>query len=338
MRSKYLSRKVATAIVAGLTVLSVAACSSPGTPLSTTDSGATDKQYTIGILVPQENQGAYGAAYSTNIKKKAELLGVEVVILNSDYTAATQQSQMQQLIAKKVDAIVLWPAVFGTTSTMLLAAKKAGIPVNISNSVVSADEADLYHTFTGPSDTRIGENQADIVGKMLSGSGNVIIIEGQPGNTAATGRLNGFTDQISRSYPGITILGSQPGNWQQQMAQTATSNLLTRFGVDVDVVVTADDVMAAGAAQAIAIAGLTGKVLLVGSGYYEVTPPLMESGEQSATLFQSPCWDAVYALDKIVAVLNGENVDKEYLMPVPEVTKDNMGEYTPMGCLPGDEL
>jgi ribose transport system substrate-binding protein len=336
MRKRNITRLVGAALAVGLASASLVACASSGMPLNSDT--AASKQFTIGVLVPEENQNAYSASYSANIKKKAESLGVKITVLNSDYNAATQQSQMDQLIAQKVDGIILWPAVAGTTSTMLLAAKKAGIPVNISNSVVSADEKDLYKTFTGPSDTRIGENQADIVNTLLNGKGNAIIIEGQPGNSAAAGRLNGFKDQIASKAPGITILGSQPGNWQQAEAQTATSNLLTRFGDQVNVVVTADDVMAAGAAQAISNAGLTGKVLLVGSGYYEVTPPLMKSGQQTATLFQSPCWDAVHAMKEMLAVLNGETVDKEYLMPVPEVTKDNMGDFTPMGCLPGDEL
>lgn len=334
MNTSLMRRVAAVASTAGL-VAALAACAP--TSSEPAGSGSASEEYSIGVLVPQENQGAYGAAYAANIRQKAESLGVSVTLLNSDYTAATQQAQMDQLIAQGVDGIILWPAVFGTTSSMLLAAKKAEIPVNISNSIVSEEEADLFNTFTGPSDTRIGSDQADIVNDLLGGEGNIIVIEGQPGNTAAIGRLNGLKDQLAEVAPGITILGSQPGNWLQAMAQTATSNLLTRFGDQVDAVVAADDVMAAGAAAAIKNSDVA-DVALVGSGYYEVTPPLIENGEQTATLFQSPCWDAVYALEKMVDVLDGKDVDKEYLMPVPVVTVDNMADFTPMGCLPGDEL
>jgi len=327
-------------LVAVVSVLALLA-SACGTSSNNSTGGSTSgsvKHYQIGVLVPEENQNAYSAAYSSDIKKKAATLGVTVTVLNSNYTASIQQAQMQQLIAKKVDGIILWPAVFGTTKTMLLAAQRAKIPVVISNSIVSPLEKELFRTFTGPSDIRIGNNQADVVNKLLNGKGNVIIIEGQPGNTAATGRLNGFKDQIAKVAPGIKVLGSQPGNWLQAMSQTATSNLLTRYGSQVSAVVTADDVEAAGAGQAIAIAGMTGKVKLVGSGYYEVTPPLIQNGSETATLFQSPCWDAVHAMQAMNSVLKGETVDSEYLMPVPVVTKDNASQYTPMGCLPGDSL
>jgi|AntAceMinimDraft_12_1070368.scaffolds.fasta_scaffold02437_5 ribose transport system substrate-binding protein len=336
-----LIRRIAATATAGLVVALAACAAAPTEPAPSAPAPAeaetTSVEYSIGVLVPQENQNAYGASYVDNLRKKAEALGVTITLLNSDYTATTQQAQMDQLIAQGVDGIILWPAVFGTTSTMLLAAQEAGIPVNISNSVVSDEEVDLFNTFTGPSDVRIGSDQADIVNDLLGGQGNIVVIEGQPGNTAAIGRLNGLTDRLAEVAPGITILGSQPANWLQAMAQTATSNLLTRFGDQVDVVVAADDVMAAGAAAAIKNSGLSG-ISLVGSGYYEVTPALIESGEQFATLFQSPCWDAVYALEKMVDVLNGVAVDKEYLMPVPVVTKDTMADFTPMGCLPGTEF
>jgi ribose transport system substrate-binding protein len=312
------------------------ACSS-GTGASTT--GASGQHhYKIGFLIPEENQNAYSAAYAADVTKKAAALGVHVTILNSNYTASVQRSQMQQLIAQKVNGIVLWPAVYGTTESMMLAARKANIPVDVSNSVVSPQEKSLYHTFTGPSDTRIGAEQADEVNTLLHGHGNVVIIEGQPGNTAATGRLNGFEQQIKHVAPGVKVLGVQPGNWLQAMSQTATSNLLTRYRGKVNAVVAADDVAAAGAAQAISSAGLTGKVKLVGSGYYQMTPPLIKNGEETATLFQSPCWDAVYALQKMVDVLEGHGVTSQYLMPVPVVTKANAGHYHPMGCLPGTGL
>lgn len=308
-------------------------CASPGgTNAGAADGG--DESLTIGVLVPQQDDGPYGAAFAKQVELAADEAGVDVVILNSKYDAATQQSQMDQLIAKKVDGIVLWPAVEGTTQAMLLKANQAGIPINVANSAVSEEERDLYTTFTGPSDYDIGATQAELLNDLLGGQGNIVVIEGVPGNAPTIGRSEGVQETLKEIAPGITVLGTQPGFWQQAKAQTATANLLTRFGSEVDAVVASDDVMSPGAAQAIKAAGLADSVILIGAGLYETTPALIESGDIDATVFQSPCWDGFEAIDKIIKVVKGEDVEDSYIMPVPPVTADNLGDFEPMGCLP----
>lgn len=332
-------RKWAGAAALGCAALLAAACSSSGsagTAASTGSAGSgSAKHYTIGLLVPEDAQNAYSTAYVMDMQKEAKSLGETLTVLNSNYTASVQQSQMQQLIAQKVNGIILWPAVYGTTTAMMLQAKQANIPVDVSNSVVGPSDASLFHTFTGPSQTRIGVQQADEIKTLLNGKGNVVIIEGQPGNTAATDRLSGFEQEIAKVAPGIHVLGVQPGDWLQAMSQTATADLLTRYGSQVNAVVAADDVEAAGSAQAIKAAGLTGKVKLVGAGYYQMTPALIKDGEETATLFQSPCWDAQHALQEMNDVIEGKQVASEYLMPVPTLTAANASNYQPMGCLSG---
>jgi ribose transport system substrate-binding protein len=314
--------------VAALFLTTACAGNAPATP------GGDGERLTIGVLVPQQDDGPYGAAFAKQVELAADEANVDVTILNSKYDAATQQSQMDQLIAKKVDGIVLWPAVEGTTQTMLLKANQAGIPINVANSAVSDEERALYTTFTGPSDYDIGATQAQLVKDLVGDEGNIIVIEGVPGNAPTIGRSDGVQETLKEIAPGIKVLGTQPGFWQQAKAQTATANLLTRFGDQVDAVVASDDVMSPGAAQAIKAAGLTGKVFLIGAGLYETTPALIESGDIDATVFQSPCWDGFEAIDKIIKVVKGEKVDDSYIMPVPPVTAENMGEFEPMGCLP----
>lgn len=290
---------------------------------------------TIGVLIPEENQNAYSAAYAKDIQLTAKKLGVNVIVLNSNYTASVQQAQMKELIAKKVDGIVLWPGVAGTTLPMLLGAKAANIPVNISNSVVAKNENKYFHSYTGPSDYRVGVSQAKLVARLLHKKGNIVEIEGVPGNEPTIERLAGLKDKLAKIAPKIKLLSVQPANWLQAKAESATAELLTRYGSKVNAVVTQDDVMAAGAAQAIESAGLKGKVKLIGSGFYTMTPPLLKSGVETATVFQSPCWDGVMAMRQIVRVVQGKTVPKQIIMPIPAVAKGNPKHYKPMGCIPG---
>jgi ABC-type sugar transport system substrate-binding protein len=332
------SWRPAVVAIAGLLCLSVAACGSSTSSSTTsggTSSAATKKtdEISIGFLIPEENQNAYSASYAANVRKAAQNAGVKVTLLNSNYTASIQQAQMKELIAKKVDGIVLWPGIAGTSLPMLLNAKAAGIPVNISNSAVSEKEAPYYHTYTGTDDFGKGKAQGKLVAKHMNNRGNIVVIEGQPGSGPAISILKGVKAALAEVAPAMKILAVQPGDWQQAKAATATANLLSRYGGRVDAVVASDDVMAAGSAQAIKSAGLTGKVKLFGMGYYAMTPPLLNSGAETATLFQSPCWDGVMALRQMVAVIQGEKVAKQTIMPVPAVAKGTKLE--PNGCLPG---
>ncbi len=102
-----LIRRIAATATAGLVVALAACAAAPTEPAPSAPAPAeaetTSVEYSIGVLVPQENQNAYGASYVDNLRKKAEALGVTITLLNSDYTATTQQAQMDQLIAQGVD-------------------------------------------------------------------------------------------------------------------------------------------------------------------------------------------------------------------------------------------
>jgi len=334
MTGKLWPRRLGVGGVVGLMCVAIAACGASEESSEPTGSASMkNSDIEIGFLIPQENQNAYSAAYAANVREAARNAGVKLRILNSNYTASVQQAQMKELIAKRVDGIVLWPGVAGTSLPMLLAAEAAEIPVNISNSAVSEEEAPYYHTYTGTDDFAKGKKQGELVAKNLNNRGNIMVVEGQPGSGPAINIVKGLKAALAEVAPGIKILGSQPGNWQQAKAATATANLLSRFGGKVDAVVASDDVMAAGSAQAIKSAGVQDEVELFGMGYYTMTPPLLESGAQTATLFQSPCWDGVVALKAMIGVVKGEDVPEEIIMPVPEVEKGT--DFEPNGCFPG---
>ena len=324
-----LFRRVALAIaVCAATVLTGTACGAPG--------AATDNEDwpTIAFLVPMDRNHEYGRNYVSSLRKAAEEHHVNAFVMNSNYDASVQASQMKIAIAKKVDGIVIWPALYGAEQPMLIQAQRAGIPVDISNSQPPEDlDTGLYHAFTGPNDQRIGELQGKELAKLLGGKGTYVYIGGTPGNAAAINRQIGLEREMA-NHPDIKLLGSQPGNFDKNQAQTAGSSLISRFGNQIDALVTPDDIMASGAAQALDAAGMAGQVKLLGHNYAPVARSLLENGSMATTLFQSPCWDSTHALTTMMDVLAGKDVPPVSYMPLPVVTKDNLDEFTPNGCLP----
>ena len=320
------NRRNATIALVAVASLGLAAC---GSSAASTAAGKAGPKKVIALL-PQEYDQPYGAVYVDTMKKTATKLGITLELQNSKYDAATQASQCNVAIAEKPNAIILWPADATAVSPCLLKAKAAGIPVNSSNSDVVAANKNLVHTYSGPSNDQVGRLDADMLNDALKGKGNVIIIEGQPGNSTATDRLTGFRNQLATKYPNIKVLGMQPANWDKALAITATSELLTRFGSQVNGIYAQDDTMASGAVEAIKSRGINpSTIAIVGCGNTKLGQANVLSGAQYGTLFQSPVWDGSNALDLINKVMLGQKTPTNVFMPMPEVTKVNASKYQP---------
>jgi ribose transport system substrate-binding protein len=317
-----ITRPVAIAAVLAAAALGLTACSSGGSGAA---SGGSLK---VTALLPQGYDQPYGSVYVDTMKKEAKKLGVELTLTNAKYDASKQASDCDVAVAKKPAGIILWPADATAVRPCLLKAKAAGIPVNSSNSDVLAKDKSLVHSYSGPSNDKVGRLDADLLGKALNGKGEIVIVQGQPGNSTAVDRQTGFEAQLKDKYPGITVLGAQPANWDKAQAVTATSELLTRYGDKIKGIYAQDDTMAAGAIEALQNRGVDpSSIPIVACGDTKLGQPNVLSGAQYGTLFQSPVWDGQHAIDNIVKVIKKQTVAKNVYMPMPLVTKDNAAKY-----------
>lgn len=257
---------------------------------------------------------------------------IELKIFNAKYDAATQASQATTALAQKPAAMMLWPANPAGARTILLQAKQAGVPVQIENSALLESDAptDLYKSYVGPDNVKVGELQADMTNKALGGQGRVVMIEGQPANSVNTDRIAGYRNKLARIAPGIQVLDSQPGFWQQPKSQSVMAEFLTRFNGAIDAVYTSDDIAAAGAVQALQAANIPkGQIKVISAGGNKLGLPLVEQGWVYGTVFQSPNAEADLAIPTIVKIMNGEPVERIYHIALPEVTTDNVKQFTP---------
>lgn len=314
-------------VTAATTLTAVALVSTTLAGCGGSASGGGSSKSVIALL-PQGNDQPYGAVYVKTMQAQAKKLGIKLELTNSKYDAATQSSQCDVAVAKKPSAIILWPADARAVRPCLLKAKAANIPVNSSNSDVLAADKSLVHAYSGPSNDQVGRLDADLLSKGMNGKGNIIVVLGQPGNSTAIDRFNGFKDQLAKKHPGIKILGSQPANWDKAQAITATSELVTRFGKRIDGVYAQDDTMAAGVVEALQNRGVDpASKIIVGCGNTKLGQANVKAGDQYGTLFQSPVWDGQHAVDLAAAVIDGKKVKADTFMPMPEVTKANVDKY-----------
>lgn len=321
--------RVALVSVLAVAGLALSGCSASNGSDAGGDAG-TDGGYNVYALLPQGNDQPYGTNYLKAMNAAAADMGVNLTITNAEYDSAKQANECSVAIASKPDGIILWPAAVDTIRPCLEAAKAAGIPVNASNSDVLPEDKSLVGTYTGPSNDGVGRAAAKLIGDVLGDAGgNIIIVQGLSGNSTAIDREAGFRDELAASYPNVTVIGQQPGDWAKDVALTVTSEMLTSLGEEnIDAIYAVDDTMAAGAIEAMENRGIDPTTIpVVGTGNTELGQPNVLSGKQYATLFQSPVWDGENAVTYIVDAIDGKTLEPNYFMPIPEITKDNAAEY-----------
>ncbi len=315
------ARFASVAVIGLATTVALSAC---GT--SSGSSSSSSGKISIAALISGTNV-PYLATYATAMQKEAKKLGVSVKIYSADFDASKQAQQFTQAIASKPSAIVV--AAVDATSVVpsLLKAKSAGIPVIASNTGVDKSGTQYTAGFTGPNDLLQGGDAAKLMIQAIGKQGNVAIIEGALGTTAQTGRTNGFVDELKKEAPGITVLDQQTGNWDKDQSRTVAANFITRFGDKLTAIFGEDDTTASGAAQAVADAGKTGSIKIVGLGGSTQGFSGVKDGSIFGTIIQSPVQDGTLAIDAAVKVAKGGTIPKtQYLKPII-VTKSNVANY-----------
>ncbi|HBC5972767.1 TPA: D-allose transporter substrate-binding protein, partial [Escherichia coli] len=125
-----------------------------------------------------------------------------------------------------------------------------------------------------------------IIDKLGAEGGEVAIIEGKAGNASGEARRNGATETFKKASQ-IKLVASQPADWDRIKALDVATNVLQR-NPNIKAIYCANDTMAMGVAQAVANAGKTGKVLVVGTDGIPEARKMVEAGQMTATVAQNP--------------------------------------------------
>lgn len=231
-----------------------------------------------------------------------------------------QVSLVEQMIAMRVDAIVIAPADSKALVPVLKRAADAKIAViNIDNRLDASalKEAGLTIPFVGP-DNRAG---AAAVGRVLASrlqkGDAVAIIEGIP--TADNGRQRrlGFEDAIKEA--GLNLVAVQSGQWEMERANTVAAALLNAHP-NLKAFFCGNDNMALGAVAAIKARGREGQVLVAGFDNIKAIQPLIASGAVVATANQHADQLAVFGIQAALEVLKTRST-ADRATPVDVVVK-----------------
>jgi len=232
-----------------------------------------------------------------------------------------QVDLVEEMVAQRVDAIVIAPADSKALVSACKHAQEAGIAVvNIDNKLDSQVLADqgLKVPFVGP-DNRAG---AKMVGDYLAGelkSGDKVgMLEGI--KTAFNGqqRKLGFEDAMKEA--GLPIVDSQSALWEIEPASKIASAMLSEHP-EIMGLLCCNDSMALGALAAVKAAGRGGQVLIVGYDGISAVEAAIKEGSILATADQL----AVFGIEFARLLVKAEAPPADKRTPVDLVTAQSLG-------------
>ncbi len=263
-------------------IMMVACGSSSG---SNTDSGtntassnssgaptASGQKFKIGISIPAADHGWTGGVKYWAEEEVKKYPDIEFDIQTAD-TPDKQISQLEALGTKKIDALVILATESAPVTPAAKRLKDQGVfIVNVDRGFTDPSIADI---FLAGDNKKFGTISAEFMAKKLNGKGNILVLEGIP-CTVNTDRVEA-AKAVFAKYPGIKILASQSGQWNQQKAQDVMQTMLTTYK-QVDAIWAQDDDMAIGAEKALKAAGRDkGVWMLGGAGMKDIVKRVMDN-------------------------------------------------------------
>ncbi|SEH43093.1 monosaccharide ABC transporter substrate-binding protein, CUT2 family [Rhizobium tibeticum] len=257
------------------------------------------------------------------------LNGVTLQVEDAQNDVAKQQSQIQNFIASKVDAIIVNPVDTDATAAMSKIAAEAGVPlVYVNREPVNVDSLPDKQAFVASNEQESGTLETKEVCRLLGGKGKAVILMGELSNQAARMRTKDVHDVVATDdCKGIAIVEEQTANW----SRTEGSDLMTNWlssGIEFDAVIANNDEMAIGAIQALKAAGKDlSKIVIGGVDATQDALAAMQAGDLDVTVFQDAAGQGKGSLDAALKLAKGKKVEKKVYIPFQLVTPENVKDF-----------
>jgi len=295
-------RVVLTAVAASLAVVLMGAWLARPT--------VTGRQATFALILKTLNN-PFWVDVAEAAQEAANKAGVRLIVLAPEReTDVEKQMQIvENVILKKVDAILLAPSGSKEIVPAIRKANDAGIPVLLVDTRVdeAASKSAGAHveTFIGSDNLQGGRLAGEAMVAALSGKGRVIVLEGITGHETTDARKQGFGESV-KNAPGMEIAASQTANCEQEKAFNVTQNLL-QADPNIQGIFACNDVMAMGAVQALKAMGRK-DILVVGFDASADARKAIGAGDMLGSVAQYPREMGRIGVERAQAVLNGEKL------------------------------
>lgn len=259
-----------------------------GPPTNTANGGgsnpAVGKKIKIGFAMATVKEERWQRDRDA-FKAHCEKLGVECELSFAENKAEKQLSDVEQLLTKGIDVLVIAPHEATQAAQMVDMAKAKGVPVISYDRLINSDKLDLYISHQVPV---IGRKIAEYALSKVPKGNYVMVYGGSTDNNAVIMKR----EQLAVLQPAIDkgdikiVAGEFMTDWKSEEALKFTENALTNNADKIDAFVVSNDGMAGGVISALEKKGLTGKIIVTGQDAEKAALQRIAEGKQTMTVYK----------------------------------------------------
>lgn len=339
-------KKIIAILLAMAIGLSLAACGStpaqpsqPAAEASSTDAAPAESasaaegkaEYAVVLKVLSSQ---FWQTMRDGIQAEADKMGIKVDIYaaNTEDDVEGQVTLLENAISTGYKAIGVAPISDVNLNNAIADATSKGIKiVNIDEKVNMDALAELggaCTAYVATDNVAVGKLGAEYLIEQIGGAGEVAIVEGKAGAVSGENRRDGAKAAFEAA--GLTIVESQPADWDRTKAYDVATNYITAHP-DLKAIYCCNDTMAMGVQEAVEASGKDIKVC--GTDGNDDAIQSVADGKLTATVAQDPAAVGAKGLQLMVeAVENDAAMEIGAEVPVYGIdailiTSENASEY-----------
>jgi ribose transport system substrate-binding protein len=272
---------------------------------------------TIGVSI-QNREAQFYQDMEAGMRSQAAKYGYSLIVVDASRDNAKQQSQVEDFISKRVDAIVLTPYDSQAIGSAIAEANAANIPVFTADIASTSREGHVV-AHVASDNVQGGFQAGKLICQAVGKSGTIAIVD-EPEVTSVQDRVKGFKEALAQLCPGVTIVADVDSGGTRDKASSDTGDILQAHR-DLKGIFGINDDSALGALAAVKAAGLDGKVAIVG---YDATPEArtaIAAGDMYGDAIQYPVKIGSTTIDVIHGYFTGKTPAAMVKIPVGAFTR-----------------
>ncbi len=244
----------------------------------------------------------------------------EVIVADAGGDVNRQVADIESLITRGVDALLVAPGSEVALNNALEKAHEAGIPVIIFSSNATPDN---YTVKLLADDAQFGRDGAKYLAEALGGKGNVIAIRGISGNSIDNDRWRGV-EEVFADYPDIKVIDQGFADWAYDKGKQVCESLLIAHP-NVQGIWSSGGAMTQACAEVAEENGLP-LIPMTGEANNGFLRIWKEKDLESVAPI-SPTWFGQQGVVAALRVLKGEPIAQDNLVDPAPITKDQIDEF-----------
>jgi ribose transport system substrate-binding protein len=288
------------------------------------------KRWTVGFSNASLTNTWRVALREAIVQELASYGNIKLFTTDANDSPAKQVADLEDLLARRVNGLIIGATTTDVASSILEQCAREGIPTVIVDRRVSSNR---YTTFVSSDNYGMASRGLGKLIEFVGGQGKIAIVQGIPGSGPAVERNSAY-DATLKLHPKVRAV-RQAGDWSRASGQRITENIVTANpdlrGIHFD-----GGEMAVGGIQALRASGINDDLMRAGKPFltwldgYNGGLKMIKAGLGKYTVLHPPRLHGRESVRALIRVLKGEPVPKSLLLPVENITAENVDKYVAM--------